>query len=219
MVVIFVALTIVALLALDYFIIHPRQQRKEAEIAIGEIVPLSKTLKDMPAGVFLQPTFTWTKMKETGGLVLGLHPLILGLIGPPYEIELLKDKESVKKGEPLFRINKNGRYMTIKSPVDGEIRAFNQALLGETDWEELNESWLYRIAPQNVSAEVPQWHLAEEGREWARDQYQKIKSYLYDSLAPTDAGITLADGGDVPVGVLSELNDDSWKDFQKKFLS
>ncbi len=219
MVVIFVALTIVALLALDYFIIQPRQQRKESEIAIGELVPLSQTLRDLPAGVFLQPTFTWTKMKESGGLVLGLHPLILGLVGPPYEIELLKDKEYVKKGDPLFRINKNGRYMTIKSPVEGEIRAFNQALLGETTWEELNESWLYRIAPKNVAAEVPTWHLADEGREWARNQYQKIKSYLYEALAPTEAGVTLADGGDVPVGVLSELNDTSWEDFQKKFLS
>ena len=219
MVVIFVALTIIALLALDYFVIRPRQQKKSEEMSIGELVPLSETLKDLPAGVFLQPTFTWTKMKDTGGLVLGLHPLILGLIGPPYEVELLKDKEHVEKGEPLFRINKNGRNVTIKSPVDGEITAFNQALLGETSWEELNDSWLYRIAPKNLSQEVPKWHLADEAQKWAKNQYQDIKSYLYDALSPTSAGITLADGGDIPVGVLSELDEGNWNEFQQKFLS
>lgn len=219
MVVIFAALTIIALLALDYFVIQPRQRKKSEEISIGELIPLSDTLKDLPAGVFLQPTFTWTKMKETGGLVLGLHPLILGLIGPPYEVELLKDKEIVKKGEPLFRINKNGRNVTIKSPVDGEITAFNQALIGETSWEELNESWLYRIAPKNLSAEVPTWHLAGDAQKWARDQFQEIKSYLYSALSPGNVGVTLADGGDIPIGVLSELDENHWEDFQKKFLS
>jgi len=218
MVVILVAATILALLAIDYFFINPKRAQKAEEMAIGEIIPLSKTLRDIPAGVFLQPSFTWTKMKEDGTLTLGLHPLILGLIGPPYEIELLQDKEYIEKGDPLLRVNKNGRYMTISSPVEGEVVKFNQALLGETDWEHLNMSWLYRIKPQNVSEDLKTWQYSEDAGTWMNNRFQDVKSFVYDKLAPTDVGMTMADGGDIPVGILSELDQDQWDEFKEKFL-
>ena len=218
MVVILVAATILALLAIDYFFINPKRAQKAEEMAIAEIIPLSKTLRDIPAGVFLQPSFTWTKMKEDGTLTLGLHPLILGLIGPPYEIELLQDKEYIEKGDPLLRVNKNGRYMTISSPVEGEVVKFNQALLGETDWEHLNMSWLYRIKPQNVSEDLKTWQYSEDAGTWMNNRFQDVKSFVYDKLAPTDVGMTMADGGDIPVGILSELDQDQWDEFKEKFL-
>ncbi|MCF7803141.1 MAG: hypothetical protein K9N46_12560 [Candidatus Marinimicrobia bacterium] len=218
MVVIFVAATIIALLAIDYFFIHPKRVQKAEEMSIGELIPLSKTLRDIPAGVFLQPTFTWTRVKEDGTLVLGLHPLILGLIGPPYEIELLQDKEYVEKGDPLLRVIKDGRQVTIASPVAGEVMKYNQALLGETDWENLNMSWLYRIKPQNISAELNNWQYSEDAGQWMNQRFQDVKSFVFDKLAPTDVGMTMADGGDMPVGILSKLDDQQWNEFKDQFL-
>lgn len=218
MVVILVAATILALLAIDYFFISPREAQKAQEMTIGEIIPLSKTLRDIPAGVFLQPSFTWTKMKEDGTLTLGLHPLLLGLIGLPYEIELLQDKEVIEKGDPLLRVNKDGRYMTISSPVEGEVIKFNQALLGETDWEHLNMSWLYRIKPKNVSEDLKTWKYSEDAMPWMNEKFQDVKSFVFEKLAPGAAGMTMADGGDIPVGVLSELDQEQWDEFKEKFL-
>lgn len=218
MVVIFVALTILALVALDYFVIHPKQQKNSEEMSIGEIIPLSETLKNIPAGVFLQPSFTWTKIQDDGAIKIGLHPMLLGLVGAPYEIELLQDKEHVEKGDPLMRINKDGRYITLKTPVSGEVLKYNQALIGETDWQHLNASWLYKIKPVNVQTELPEWHYVEDSREWMNDRYQKIKSFIFDKTAPTSVGVTLADGGDVPVGILSELDDKAWSEFKNEFL-
>ncbi len=219
MVAIFVGITIIALLAIDYFFIHPRQQQKQqAEMKIGELVPLSNTLKDIPAGVFLQSSFTWTKVGDDGTIKIGLHPLLLGLVGPPYEVELLQSKEQVSTDEPLLRVRKNGRTVTIKSPVEGEILDFNQALVGETDWEHLNMSWLYRVKPKNVSKALKQWQYSEDADEWMRDQYQQIKSFVFEKSVPTEVGMTLADGGDVPVGILTELSEDDWAEFQEKFI-
>ena len=218
MVVIFVAATIIALLAIDYFFIHPNRVKKAEEISIGELIPLSRTMQDIPAGVFLQPSFTWTKIKDDGTLTLGLHPLILGLIGPPYEIELLQDKEYIEKGDPLLKVVKDGRQITIGSPVEGQVMKFNQALLGETDWEHLNMSWLYRIKPQNVSEEIKSWQYSEDAASWMNRKFQDVKSFVFDKLAPTDVGMTMADGGDVPVGILSKLDDEEWDEFKEKFL-
>jgi len=218
MVVIFVALTILALLAIDYFIIQPRRAHKSEELTAGELLPLSETLLDIPAGVFLQPSFTWTKFKDDGSVVLGLHPLILGLIGPPYEIELMQDKEYIEKGDPLLRVVKDGRAMTIASPVSGEVTQFNQALLGETDWEHLNMSWLYKIRPKNVSEDLPSWQYSEDADEWMQERYQNVKSFVYDRLSTEGVGMTMADGGDMPIGVLSQLDEDDWAEFQQKFV-
>ncbi len=219
MVVIFVALTIIALLAIDYFYIQPRRQRKAEEITAGELVPLSDTLKDIPAGVFLQPSFTWTRIKEDGTIILGLHPLLLGLVGPPYEIELMQDREEVEKGDVLLRVIKDGRRLSIKSPVAGEITKFNQALLGETDWEHLNISWLYQIKPERISEELENWQYSEDANEWMNERYRNVKEFVYDKLSVEGVGMTMADGGDMPVGVLFQLEDEDWNEFQEKFVS
>lgn len=219
MVVIFVALFIIAMLALDYYVIRPRQEEKQAEeMTVGELLPLSKTLRNIPAGVFLQPAFTWTKLQDDGTLKVGIHPLILGLIGPPYEVELLQRKEMVEREDPLLLVRKNGRTMTLKSPVVGEILDYNQALLGETDWEHLNMSWLYKIRPKNMTAEMKSWQYSEDATEWMDQRYREVKSFLFEKAAPTEAGVTLADGGDVPMGILSELDDETWNEFQQKFI-
>ena len=219
MVVIFVALFIIAMLALDYYVIRPRQQEKQAEeMTIGELLPLSRMLRNIPAGVFLQSAFTWTKLQDDGTLKVGIHPLILGLIGPPYEVELLQSKEVVQHEDPLLRVRKNGRTMTLKSPVEGEILDYNQALVGETDWEHLNMSWLYKIRPKNVTAEMKTWQYSEDAGEWMDERYRQVKSFLFEKAAPTEAGVTLADGGDVPMGILSELDDETWNEFQQKFI-
>jgi len=219
MVVIFVALFIIAMLALDYYVIRPRQQEKQAEeMTIGELLPLSRMLRNIPAGVFLQSAFTWTKLQDDGTLKVGIHPLILGLIGPPYEVDLLQSKEVVQHEDPLLRVRKNGRTMTLKSPVEGEILDYNQALVGETDWEHLNMSWLYKIRPKNVTAEMKTWQYSEDAGEWMDERYRQVKSFLFEKAAPTEAGVTLADGGDVPMGILSELDDETWNEFQQKFI-
>lgn len=219
MVVIFVALTIIALLAIDYFFIQPRRERKAEEMTAGDLIPLSDTLKDIPAGVFLQPSFTWTRIKDDGSIVLGLHPLLLGLIGPPYEIELMQDKEELKKGDILLRVKKNGKNLSIKSPVTGEITKFNQALLGETDWEHLNMSWLYQIKPDSVSEELINWRYSEDADQWMGERYRNVKEFVYDRLSVEGVGMTMADGGDMPVGVLAELDEDDWREFEEQFVS
>jgi len=218
MVPIFMALTIVVLLAIDYFIIQPRRKQAQVRESTGHPIPLMKTIQPIPPGLFLQPSFTWTRFEENGRIMLGIHPLIMGLIGPPYEVELLKDKESVKKGEPLVKINKNGRIITLKSPVNGEIHSYNQALLGETDWEHLNMSWLYEINPVQVSAELPAWKYSEDAGQWVNQKFQEMKSFVFDKLSTGQIGVTMADGGDIPVGILSELNQEDLDEFQTHFL-
>jgi hypothetical protein len=107
MVALLVVLTIIALLAADYFLLRPRRHEETQEgIPLPGLEPLSAAAAHLPAGVFLQPTFTWSRTQPDGQLLMGIHPLLFGLVGAPYQIDLLPSGEQVGKGAPLARIKK-----------------------------------------------------------------------------------------------------------------
>ncbi|MFZ0389685.1 MAG: hypothetical protein WAN36_04425 [Calditrichia bacterium] len=220
MVVLFVIATILLFLSVDFLI----QRRKKVGLAAEPVVEkltLSKMFHLMPAGVFLQPTFTWSKILNSGNLLVGLHPVLLGLVGEPDEIEMLPDNTPVKKGDTLFSIRSKGRLLPVKSPVDGIITDVNQNIAAkEATWQDLSEVWFYTIHPEKVSAEVGAWMIAEKSREWLDEKFQQMKSFFMETVPATQtAGVTMADGGDMPVGVLSQFDEKTWRRFEETFIS
>jgi glycine cleavage system H lipoate-binding protein len=219
MVAVLVVLTIVALLAADYFLLRPRRHEEEFEgIPLPGLEPLSAAITHLPAGVFLQPTFTWSRIQPDGHLLMGIHPLLFGLVGAPYRIELLPSGEQVGKGAPLARIKKGTRTLTVRSPVAGRVVEVNRAITGETDWKGPDGGWLYRFAAEQALAEVPTWMIAEQAREWTRQQYQRLRELLMTLAVGPEMVRTMADGGEVPAGILGTLDDAAWTQFEHTFL-
>ncbi len=222
MVALLVVLTILALLAADYYLLRPRRREEGMEeIPLPGLEPLSAAIEHLPAGVFLQPTFTWSRIQPDGHLLLGVHPLLFGLVGAPYQIELLPSGEQVGKGAPLARIKKGGRSLTVRAPLAGRIAEVNRVIAGETDWKGLNGQnggWLYRFAPDGAADEVPGWMIADEAREWTRRQYQRLREHLSGLAVGPEMVRTMADGGEVPAGILATLDDAAWTTFEQAFL-
>lgn len=219
MVAVLVVLTIVALLAADYFLLRPRRHEEEFEgIPLPGLEPLSAAATHLPAGVFLQPTFTWSRIQPDGHLLMGIHPLLFGLVGAPYQIELLPSGERVEKGAPLARIKKGNRTLTVRAPVAGRIAEVNRAITGETDWEGPGGGWLYRLAIEHAVAEVPTWMMAGEAREWTRQQYHRLREHLMTLAVGPEMVRTMADGGEVPAGILATLDEAAWTEFEHTFL-
>jgi glycine cleavage system H lipoate-binding protein len=223
MVALLVALTIVALVAADYFLLRPRRAANldEGEIPLPGLEPLSTALDRLPAGVFLQPTFTWSRIRPDGDILLGVHPLLFGLVGAPYDVERLPGGEHVEKGAPLVRIRKGDRRLTVRSPVAGRIAEVNRVVAGETDWTGLTDErggWLYRIVPERVAGEVPTWFIGESATEWTRRQYQRLREQLTALAGGPDLAGTMADGGEIPTGILARLDDAAWTAFERAVL-
>jgi glycine cleavage system H lipoate-binding protein len=219
MVAVLVVLTIVALLAADYFLLRPRRHEDDLEgIPLPGLEPLSAAAAHLPAGVFLQPTFTWSRIQPDGHLLMGIHPLLFGLVGAPYRIELLPSGERVEKGAPLARVKKGGRTLTVRAPVSGRIVEVNRAITGETDWAGPDGGWLYRFASAQAANEMPGWMMAERAQEWTRQQYQRLREYLMTLAVGPEMVRTMADGGEVPAGILATLDDAAWTGFEHTFL-
>ncbi len=216
LVLVFVALTFLVGVTVDYFIQRKKQIAGIAQPQANNL-SLSKVAQMLPAGIFLQPSFTWSKILNTGNLRLGINPILMGLIGEPEKVETLQQGQKVKKGETLLHLHKGSKELHVKAPVAGSIIAVNPDF-DEASWENSGQTWLYAIKPENVSSEIPNWFIAEKSREWLNEIFLQLKNFFTQSLSQKQMGLTMADGGELPVGVLSKFDKKTWQDFENTFF-
>jgi len=224
MVMTLVLLTFVVFIGLDYFVFsRDRAAETATELIRTESAPepLPTVRQRTPVGIFLQPTFTWSRFGSAGEVYLGVHPMLVGLIGEACEYETRNAGESIAKGEPLMRLRQGDHHLTVLSPIAGKVEHVNRLQTGEARWRDLQENdggWLYRIQPERAADEVPAWMVGERAAEWTRRQYEQLRAYLHDTLAESHLGVVMADGGDLPVGVLVGMEDQVWTGLQDRFL-
>ena len=119
MVMTLVVLTFVVFIALDYFVFS--RQRAEAASPALVLGALPAARRVIPVGISLQPTFTWSRFGPAGEAYVGVHPMLVGLIGGACEFELLDAGQHVGRGEPLVRLAQGGRRLTVRSPIAGRV--------------------------------------------------------------------------------------------------
>lgn len=216
-VLLFVVFTIIVGLTVDYFL-----QRKNKVAKAGQsqtrTLSLSKILSMLPGGVFLQPSLTWSKILDTGNLLVGIHPVLLGILGEPDTVETAAQGTRIKKGETLLTLKKDHKALRVKSPVSGSIVTVNPDF-ELTSGESMGQIWLYAMKPQNVSAEIPTWFISEKSREWLNEKFQQMKGFFIQKQPQDQVGLTMADGGELPVGVLSKFDQKIWDDFEEQFFN
>ena len=214
--------TVVGALALHYFFVErPREAGIQVTQSVPETITLTDAMEELPGGVFLQPTFTWTRIRKNGELFLGVHPLLMSLVGPLHKLELQADESRLKKGTPLLRIQNGEREIQLFSPIAGRIVEVNGDFMPQTGWDgsaRRQGSWIYRIRPDSTSEEIPFWLLGDQATEWAHQQYRDVRDFLFQAVTYEEIGLAAADGGELPAGILSQLNDSAWAAFQDRFI-
>ena len=215
----FVIVAATVIVAHHFLIVRPKQRGVVLqEIPTGRPDILAATLAPVPRGVFLQPTYTWSQITPSGEFLMGVHPLLLSLIGAPQEVEVVPE-ERVERGKPLFRVKQEDRYLTINSPVSGRLRAAREMVDGDTGWEQNGSGrWLCRVEPEHVEDEVSTWMSGDRAEAWSSGQYAEIRDHLLTLGADSQLGLTLADGGEIPAGALAVLDEAEWEAFEERFL-
>jgi len=216
-------LTFAAFIALDYFVLSKRgAEATSTTPALPPHTSLPAVRQPVPAGIYLQPTYTWSRFGRAGEVYLGVHPMLLGLVGTPYDLELRAPGEHVAKGESLVRVARGGHHLNVRSPVAGRVEHVNRNLTGETLWRDLQEEdggWLYRLQPESVADEIKTWLTGEPAAEWTRRQYDRLRTYLQNAVADGHLGTVMADGGELQPGVLADMDESVWAGLEDRFLS
>lgn len=220
MVVVLVVLTFTVFIALDYFVLRKWHAlaTDTSPMAAG-LSPLWAAQERVPVGVFLQPTFTWSRAAASGSVLLGVHPMLLELVGAPFALEFRDPGEQVAKGDPLVRVTRGDRHLTVRSPVAGRLMQVNREAKGGTRWAGNGDTWLYRLQPERIADEVPSWFSGDRAALWTRHQYEQLRSYLHDAVTGGHLGAVMADGGDLPAGILGDMDARVWAGLEDRFLA
>lgn len=212
------ALIVISAIAVHYLLVQrPRQRVAAAEALLAGPLPLSRAMGHMPVGVFLQPTYTWGQISPDGELMLGVHPMLLSLVGQPFKIDLPESGTHLRKGDPLVWIGKGDRCLAVRSPVSGRVLEVNPGN-GDASWDRLNTrhgGWMCRLEPEKVDEEVPTWMIGDRAQQWTREKYSAICDHLQRAKSEQHLGFAMADGGELPTGILSEFDQSAWLAFQE----
>jgi glycine cleavage system H protein len=239
MVAIFVVLTILIFLTVDYFVVRSQRRR----LAQGEVVrgvglipiPIDENLLPrrpayprheggfaLPRGIFFDSGHTWLRIRPTGDVRIGVDDFSQALLGRIDSIEAPAIGQEVKRGSPLVRLKQGSRSASFISPIDGVVTAVNEAVIRATEQlkrDPYREGWLVTLKPTGLSAQLKHLFIAEDAVQWLRNELQRFRD-LVSGAAPQVAlvGETLQDGGQPVDGLLERMGDELWEKFQKEFL-
>ena len=182
----------------------------------------------IPRGIFYNANHTWSRLEKSGEALIGLDDLLLHITGPVELRSLRVPGERVKKGEILAEISRQGKKLSIASPLSGEVTGLN-AGLGRDPWilteDPYGEGWICRLRPSGWIGETSSCYLADEAVEWIRTELLRLKDFIAGaagriSAEPGLAGLpVLQEGGELPDRPLAEMPGEVWRDFQESFLN
>ncbi len=227
MVAIFVAFMFVSLVLTDlavekwraWRLAHPARaiRRMTEAMAYG-----FEALCQVPEGVHLSSQHTWMKPDPTGGLEIGADALIVRAVGAVRRIILPKVGDQVTTGQPLFRLEHQGRAVTIPSAMTGRVMAVNTRLAEEPELlssDPYGSGWICYLSPTRVEQSAPSVRFGERATMWLQSEFGRFQEFIFAQVAPDLAlGATSQDGGLPAMGCLVELGPEAWSDFEAKFL-
>jgi len=224
MVAIFVVLMFVSLVLLDLGLVKWRAWREASRQSRSVRVPgTSPEIGDwrpLPAGVHLTAGHTWLKPDPSGGVKVGADAFLAHALGAVDRIVLPKPGEEVHAGQPLFRLEDQGRSVAVPASLDGRVVAVNSRLPEHREWltsDPYRGGWVCYLS--GTLADQRRYPSGRKAAQWLDDEFRRLREFLSMRATPVLAvGLTSHDGGMPATGCLRELDDSAWAAFESEFL-
>lgn len=177
-----------------------------------------------PKGLFYDKSHTWAFMQQDGNVKVGIDDFLQKITGTITRLNMKEAGQSIRKGENVFSIVRDGKQLNVSSPVSGTILKNNDDLKSASflvNSAPYNEGWVYVIEPSNWLRETQFMYMAEKYKEWLRHELLRLKDFIVATMQKNNvvySQIILQDGGELTENVLAELGPEIWEDFQKSFL-
>jgi glycine cleavage system H lipoate-binding protein len=215
MTVIFVALTILFFLGVDWLL----QRRKEARAVAPAMAAAQEARVRLPSGVFFAPSHTWLNLFPSGRAWLGIDDFVVRLLERP-RVRFLKEAGAqVGRGDPLLVLEDGERQLTVRSPVDARVTALNSKLLkkpGALRQAPFCEGWACELKPDRQS-DLKSLMLGGESAGWMQGEFGRLRDVLAGA-GPDLSPAMLQDGGPPIAGAMKHVGPDVWTRFEREFL-
>jgi hypothetical protein len=128
----------------------------------------------------------------------------------------------VAAGQPLFRMERDRRSITVPSPFTGNVLSVNSRLEeqpGLLNSDPFGNGWVCSITPTHVDEHPARMLFGEKAIMWAESEFNRLREFVFAQISPDFAlGATIQDGGLPAVGCLAELDEKAWGAFEAEFL-
>lgn len=233
MVAILVAFTIVLFIVTDLAVQWVRARHAKPALvsqskATGIVDLLVPSLQPerfgLPGGLFFHRGHTWVNLLFSGQVKVGMDDFTQKLLGRVDAIALPPVGVEVRQGQPFAAIRQGGRTALLRAPVDGVVCAVNSELAkipGLIKRDPYTRGWLVAVRPTNLAANLSRLTIGESALAWLKGELAGLQEFLHLTLTlKQDAlvGATAVDGGLVADGLLEHLDNNTWAEFQSKFL-
>ena len=224
MVAIFVAFMFISLVLTDLGLHkwNAWQTARSSARTANDAAISSEVLWQVPEGVHLSDVHTWFRPDPTGGLEIGADPLITHAIGAVRRVVMPNPGDQVTAGQPLFRLEHDGRAVTIPCTMTGKVVAVNNRLQKQPtllNSDPYGSGWICRVTPTAVGAMAPSVRFGEKAIIWLESEFNRLREFLsVEIMSDFDLGVTSLDGGFPTAGCLTELDQTAWSAFEAEFL-
>jgi glycine cleavage system H lipoate-binding protein len=213
MVALFVALMFIGFVLVD--LIVQRLQAWRAAVSAAASLPWN-----VPQGFYLSEGHTWSYPYSSVGVRVGADALVGRALGTVEKVVLLG--ELVKAGQPLFRLEYQGRDLEIPSSVTGRVIAFNRGLRKRPELaakDPYGSGWICAITPTQPDGGFKGMRSGEKAVAWLEQEFHRFREFLSRQVSPDLAvSVTYPDGGLPAVGSLTQLARGGWCAFEAEFL-
>lgn len=211
------------ILLIPYWLLLNRKLK--APQTVSEGMSLIENLFRIPQGLYYSLNHTWIQLMQSGERRIGLDDLLTKMTGN-VEVEFVKHAgESVKKGEVLAMVGRQGKRLAVFAPISGTVSAINPVLVENpvlASQQAFDAAWLYEVKPDDWAGDVKALLSSDAARMWFTNELSRLKEFfalVSNTNKMQHVPLILQDGGELKGELLAEMPPVVWEDFQKAFAS
>jgi len=143
----------------------------------------SRSVLNVPAGVFVSDQHAWAKIELSGAVRIGPDDLIRKMIEKADEVILPNNGEEIKKGQTLFSIKYGDFEMSTPSPLSGKVTAANSEHTEHPEWLAIKPfelSWMCEIEPSRLALELPDLKIGSDSISWYESEIERYQALARD---------------------------------------
>lgn len=216
MVIIFVVLTIVVAISVEWLIRYLAREREATVVRSDAILSpaLAKAryvrVPQFPEDLYYHKGHAWMKFEGDNRVKIGLDDFTQQVMGNFDEIEIPSPGTELRQGEVAWKVSNGTRKLNQLAPLGGRVVVVNERLRKDptlANRSPYEEGWIAMIQGKALNKEMAGLMDAFQ----FKAHFDQCKAKLMSSFNKETLGMAYGDGGEIVQGAASKLDDKTWK--------